>query len=251
MKNHQFLAAATLLLAVAACESSGPDRHPVDLSFSSQGTAESVSDASAASGGVAADQAAIISVTIGPNTLIINRARLVLRDIRLKPTTAACSDDDASNDDCETVHAGPVVADLPLTETAVTEITASVPEGSYRRIQIQIHKLSDDAEDAAVLAENPELEDASIRVEGTWNGQPFVYLADYTENVELEFTPAIDIDTDDKNVTVQADISGWFVSNGSLIDPRTANKGGANENVVRNNIRASLRAIEDDYRDGR
>jgi len=35
-----------------------------------------------------------------------------------------------------------------------------------------------------------------------------------------------------------------------LIDPATANKGGANENLVKENIKRSMKAFEDKDRDG-
>jgi len=43
----------------------------------------------------------------------------------------------------------------------------------------------------------------------------------------------------------------WVVDgSGNLIDPRTANKGGANEGLVKENIKQSVEAFEDDERDG-
>jgi hypothetical protein len=232
--------ASGLLLVVASCESSGPDRRQVDVSFSSQSPSASLV------GGSSAD----ITVTIGSNSLVITRAQLVLRDIKLKPTTETCADDE-SDDDCETIHVGPTLVDLPLTETAATELTASVPVGTYRRVQLKIHKPSDDGDDAAFVAANPDFEDISIRVEGTYNGEAFVYTSALTENIELEFSPPLVIDTDGQNFTVQVDLSSWFRSGTGVIDPRTANDGGANEQTVRDNIRASLRALEDADRNGR
>lgn len=58
------------------------------------------------------------------------------------------------------------------------------------------------------------------------------------------------LDATSKNITIQFDLSTWFKSGTTVINPATANAGGANENVVRNNIRASLRAIEDDDKNG-
>jgi hypothetical protein len=52
------------------------------------------------------------------------------------------------------------------------------------------------------------------------------------------------------NVTLRLDVARWFVSGTALVDPATANKGGLNENLVRDNIRASIDAFRDDDRDG-
>ena len=59
-------------------------------------------------------------------------------------------------------------------------------------------------------------------------------------------TPAVSFE----NVTIRFDIATWFRSGSTVINPATANKGGANENLVKNNIRASLRAFPDNDRNG-
>ncbi len=53
-------------------------------------------------------------------------------------------------------------------------------------------------------------------------------------------------------VTLRLDVSTWFLNAGNtgLVDPASANKGGVNENVVRDNIRASIDAFRDDDSDG-
>ena len=53
------------------------------------------------------------------------------------------------------------------------------------------------------------------------------------------------------NVTVRLDLTVWFRdSAGNLIDPATANKGGLNEGIVKENIKQSVEAFEDDDQDG-
>jgi hypothetical protein len=235
---------ALTCITVAACgDSSSPNRRLVALSFSSQ---------SSAAPAIVADNSAAFDVTVsgGGNTVVITKAQLVLRDIKLKETTATCTDA-AGVEDCATIHVGPALIDLPLTTDGVTSLSASVPEGTYRRVQLKIHKPSDDADDAAFKTANPAFANISIRVEGTFNGQAFVFTSALTENVELNFNPEIVIDADNQNITVQVDIASWFKNGSAVIDPRTANNGQPNENLVRNNIRASLRAIEDEDRNGR
>jgi hypothetical protein len=47
-------------------------------------------------------------------------------------------------------------------------------------------------------------------------------------------------------------VDSWFRrGDGSLVDPATANKGGANEDLVEENIERSIEGFEDDDRDGR
>jgi hypothetical protein len=52
------------------------------------------------------------------------------------------------------------------------------------------------------------------------------------------------------NATIQVD-SSWFKNGTAVINPATANVGQPNESLLRNNINASLKAVDDDDRDGR
>ena len=61
----------------------------------------------------------------------------------------------------------------------------------------------------------------------------------------------IDENTASTNLTIVLDLATWFVdAQGNLIDPDSANKGGNNENLVRDNIKASIEAFEDKDKDG-
>jgi hypothetical protein len=229
-----------VLLVSAACgDSTNPNSAPITISFSSQ----SAATASAALGDV--------TVTSGANTLVITRAQVVVRRIKLtQATTTTCADDDSSSDDCEETVIGPILVDLPLTTTAVSSIPASIPAGTYSEIEFKIHKPGGDTGDAAFVTANPNFANSSIRVEGTFNGTAFVFTSALSEKQRLTFNPPIVLDGTNKNVTIQFDISSWFKSGSTVIDPATANAGGANENLVRDNIRRSLRAIEDDDKNG-
>ena len=237
------IALALPFALLSACDNTSPDSQPIALSFSSQApTAAANTD---------------ITVTIGANTLVITKAQVVVRRVKLKPTetaAATCTDDDTSTDDCPEIQTGPVLVDLPLTPNTVTTVNATVPAGTYSKVDFRIHKATDDAADAAFRAANPNFDGVSIRLEGTYNGAAFVFTSDLTEKQELTFTTPLVVDaagTATPNLTIQIDVNSWFKSGGALIDPRTANKGGANENVVKQNIRASLRAFRDDDKNGR
>jgi hypothetical protein len=237
--------AAISLVALAACgDSSSPDIRPVSLSFSSQAPATAAAIVNASRD---------VIVTVGANTLVITKAQVVVRSIKLKTTqTLTCSDDDSIDDDCDEVRLAPTLIDLPLVANGVTTLTASIPEGTYREISFKIHKPSDDdASDIAFRAANPTFATISMRVEGTFNGQAFVYTSDMSETTELAFATPVVINADSKNVTVQFDLGSWFTVNGQVINPTTANKGGVNENAVKSRVRGSLRALDDDDKNGR
>lgn len=240
------ISCAAVVVMAACSDASGPERRAVSLSFSSQAAA------SAAAGDRAPNLD--ITVTVGANTVVITKAQLVIRKLELKQAvTTTCPDDDSADDpsdDCEEIKLGPILVDLPLTATATTQITASIPEGTYREIEFKIHKPTSTPADAALVAANPTMANSSIRVEGTYNGEPFVFTSTITEKMELEFDEPIVITADNQNVTIQVDISSWFVVNGVVIDPRTANPGQPNAQEVTANIRASMRGFEDEDRDG-
>lgn len=235
---------ALVLGGLAACgDSSGPNRQAVSVSFSSQAPAAVVAEASPSYN---------ITVTSGNNTLVITKAQLVLRELELKlSASTACADGEAA-DDCEEIKLAPMLVDLPVTTGVVTALSASIPAGSYSEIEFDIHKPGDDALDAAFKAANPAFANISVRVEGTYNGQPFVFTSTANESVELEFTPPVVIDGSNNNITILVNLRNWFrTSSGALIDPATANPGQPNASLVASNIKASLDAIEDDDEDGR
>ena len=248
MRNTMFkIAGPAALLVMAACESStGTNQRPITLSFASQTTVGAASQAS--------DAANDITINVGSNTVVITKAQVVVRRLQLEPagnTACADTDDDAGDSgECEEIKTGPFLVDVPLNGTTSTQVSATVPEGTYHEVKFHIHKPTSTAADQTFVTANPTFANTSIRVEGTFNGAPFVYTSDLTSNVELEFDPPIVIDANNQNVTIQVDLSSWFKVNGQVIDPTTANKGGANEVAVANNIRTSLRAFHDDDRNG-
>jgi hypothetical protein len=49
---------------------------------------------------------------------------------------------------------------------------------------------------------------------------------------------------------VQVDVASWFRDGTRIVNPSTANVGGANERLVASNIKRSFHAFEDHDRDG-
>lgn len=241
MRTHSLtrLVFAGGALALAACDNStGTANHPVTVSFATQASTGA---------GAAFD----VTVGDGTNTIVITKAQIVVRKLELKSATAGeCPETDDSSDDCEEVKAGPMLVDLPVTAGATSALTASIPAGTYRELEFQIHKPTSSAADQALVTQNPNFANASIRVEGTYNGTPFVYTSTLTDVFELEFNPPITLDADNKNVTIKVDLTKWFRNGTAVINPTTANPGQPNEQLVNNNIRSSLKSFEDDDHNG-
>jgi len=62
----------------------------------------------------------------------------------------------------------------------------------------------------------------------------------------------VDASGSSTNLTIRLDVSTWFRvgGTGTVIDPSTANPGGANEGAVKDNIKHSVKAFRDENHDG-
>lgn len=254
-------------MAVAACssDSTGPAEsggRSVSLSVATGGNA---SVATGTSLGV---------ITIGTGgELVITRAQLVLEEIELEEAASSgCSlsssgasfsranfssgsddsGDDLSTEDCAEIELGPVLIDLPLDAGATQTIAVTVPEGTYHELEFELDTPDDDTgADLAFRNANPTFADISVRVEGTYNGQPFVWTSDVEAEVENEFQPPLVIAAGANNVTLQVDVARWFTDgSGNAIDPTAAQGNTGAREQVEANIINSFEAFEDDDRDG-
>jgi hypothetical protein len=244
---NRSLITIALAASLAACsDGAGPGSDAtVSLSFATRAPGAAASGFSAS----------LMSDTLvdGTNTLIITKAEIVLREIELKKQEYEDCNSSMSDDDCEEFEVGPLLVDLPLNGSVETEITISPPADTYDELEFDIHKVSnDDAEDAQFRADHPHMIGKSIRVEGTFNGSAFVYETDLDVEQEFDLFPPITVTetTAAVNVTVLLDLNQWFRNGTNLVNPQTGNKGGANEGLIKENIKQSVEAFEDDDVDG-
>lgn len=246
-----------VMFAAAACSDSTTGA--VSLAVSTARPAGAPIAASAPWGISAAPQVTTAGdstvIVLGNDTLVIRSVELVLREIELERVETAQCDDIMDNDDCEEFETGPVLVSLPLGATAtVTEVAIDAPAGMYNELEFEIHK-PDDVDDVAFIAAHPTFAGVSIRVTGTFSKAgtrtDFTYTTDLNEQQEIALDPPLTVvEGSATNVTLRLDIARWFLNGTALVDPATANKGGLNEGLVRDNIRASIDAFRDDDRDG-
>lgn len=194
-----------------------------------------------------------LELTDGTNTLVIESAEIVMREIEFERVeTAGCDSElGLDNDECEKFEIGPFVVPLPLDGSVSQELTAQVDTGTYDEIEFEIHKVEDF--ELALLGGRSDLADISIKVTGTYNGQGFEYTSRIDEEQELELSSPLIVTPDPGpvNVTLSIDLSSWFVdSGGMLVDPASANDGQPNESLVTDNIRTSIEGFRDDDHDG-
>ena len=195
-----------------------------------------------------------VELSDGTNTLVIESAEMVLREIEFERVDDNACDVEIDHDDCEKFEVGPLLVALPLDGSVSQEITAQVEEGTYDEIEFDVHKIdSADPASAELIGARPDLDGISIKATGTYNGQSFVFTSDLNEEQEIELTSMLIIgpDAEPTNVTLTLDVTTWFATvGGALLDPATANKGEPNENLVKDNIKNSIEGFRDDDADG-
>ena len=243
-RNVARVGGVLLLLGVAACDSTNTGRQGVGVSFSTKATGTLLM------AGPNSARAAI-TVTNGANSLVITKAQLVLREMEMKlSSTTTCATGTAA-DSCERVVLGPTLIDLPVTDVVTTALTTTVPLGTYREIEFDIRRPGTDSADLVFVAANPNFNNVSIRVEGTYNGTAFVFTSELDQEVEIEFNPPLVVTDGANNATIKVDLRAWFTNtDGTLISPATANPGRPNASIVAEKIKMSLKAFEDDDKSG-
>ena len=208
----------------------------------------------------------------GAHVLVITRAAVTLSRLELSTVDSAACDDDAEDHDarlvaadehgsddgnsaddrCEQLETGPMLVELPVDNSVVSMLSLQIPPGNYEGLEARIHTVQrSDSGGAAFLAAHPEFANASVRVEGTFDGNPFTYTGSDNARLELRFEPPLAVGSTPTNLTVHVSIDRWFTDrDGALIDPSTANANGVNASLVADNIRRSFHAFEDRDRHG-
>jgi len=253
------LALVTIAGALACSDSTTAS---VGLSFSTRPAPGTAPLAAVVGAGVRASASVVAAgdttmITLGNDTIIIRSVELVLREIELKRIDVPeCPDSLSGDDACEEFETGPELVPLPLGNATEAAVTIPVPPGTYDKFEVKVHKPSS-SDDAAFLALHPDFDGVSIRAVGTYsaagNRSDFVFTTDLDKEQERYLSPPLVVgEGATANLTMRVDISTWFLNEGGtvLVNPTTANKGGQNEGVVKNNIEQSIEAFHDDDRDG-
>ncbi len=243
-RTTSFIGIVLVALGAGAC-STGPEGAQVSLTLAS-GTQTAPMTSGAALVGTE-------TYTDGQSTLTLARVEMVLREIELKPVEVEDCDVIPKPAACEDFEVGPVLVDLPLGGVS-RMITIPVDPGSYDELEFEFHKVSSDGPaDASFRSTYPSMVDKSIRVNGMFNGQPFTFESDLDVEQEFDLLPPmlIDDNTMNTNLTIRVGLSDWFRDqSGMLVDPAEGNKGGQYESIIKENIKQSIEAFEDQDGDG-
>ncbi|HTI05190.1 MAG TPA: hypothetical protein VL549_07730 [Gemmatimonadales bacterium] len=260
MHSRHALSVISLSLLFAACNSTEPNLQHISLSTQVAGASRA---AGSASGGIVADQ--IITATGG--SVRITAAQLVLSHVKLASDTAGCatdSSDDAApvqasvmddstghehadssehpdsaehehdqdnEDECEPLHVGAVTVNLPLDGSTQVALDALVPAGTY----------------TAVMAKLDSVTVTGVFTDSGGTDHPFTFAARVRAHIAMEFSAPITVSSGTNNLTINVDIGAWFKDQaGAIIDPTNAE----NAFKIREAIRASFHAFQDDNHDG-
>jgi hypothetical protein len=247
---------------VTACSSG--TMGSMSFSLTTRRAASPGPSASFSSGAVAAPSVAAAGdstvIALAPDTIIVRSAQLVLRKVELKRIDAASCVSGSGG--CEDFETGSRLLTLPLGSAMIAQdVAITAPAGTFDQLEFEVHKPSS-SEDAAFIAANPDFATISIRVIGTFvhgtgtgagTRSDFTFTSDVDQSQQASLVPPVTLkDGQTLNVTLRVDISTWYLNAATtaLVDPASANKGGANESIVANNIQNSFKAFEDDNRDG-
>ena len=264
-------------VALAACgEGTGPERSgQIGLGFRlattpAAASVQSVTGSTTASGtgtgattspATAAPTPTGFRIKSGTDEIIVTRAQVVVKDVKLK-TVAVCDDDDDDkrrrsddddDDDCPTIRVGPFLVNVPVTGADGGRVAVEVPAGTYSAVRFDIHKVSSsDSADRAFRVANPDFRDISIRLEGTYNGRAFTFVSDVNAKLDVPLSKPLTIGEGGDDVTVTIDMTEWFLRpNGGLYSPAEGNSAGFVRAKIQNNIRNAFRAFRDKNRDGK
>lgn len=234
------------VIALAACaDSTGlRARQPVSVSFTATPTpraARSLSPSMSLAPVGASLATAAASATI-------DKVQLVLSHIELERASGSCvTTPTGSEGECEEIELDPAVVDITVGIAGTkTLVTTPVPEGTYGSFHAKVEAVrAGDDRSAAFLAANKDFEGISVKVTGKdAAGKAFTYTSTAKGEIETEFNPPLDVKAG-KNVTVELDVSSWFAG---VVDP--ANPTAAERATIDARIRASLKAFEDNDKDG-
>lgn len=195
----------------------------------------------------------------GTDTIVVTRAQFVVREVELERVNADCDDDDddrrsndrSHDDDCAELEIGPFLVDVPVTGATAGVLSVDIPEGTYDEVEFEIKKVSSSNDgDRAFRQAHPDFRDISLRIEGRYNGMPFVFVSAAEAEVELPLGAPLVVGRDGDRLTVSLDMGTWFVNPaGGLFNPAQANTGGRVRERVQKSIKASFRALSDDRDD--
>ncbi len=198
------------------------------------------------------------------DSVVLTRARFVLRDLKLKSGTEnkdyeMDTDVENKNNEKEKDLHKPTVVELNLAGSVQEIAVANLPAGTYNGIKFEIHKVNQTEVNTLPASEQPKFADFlaapgfSILVEGkvykNGSNTAFNFKSQIEAEVDINLAKSLVVtpSTTSLNLTLNFNSNGWFKdSAGNLFDPSDPN----NLSLINNNIKKYMNAFEDDNKDG-
>lgn len=158
------------------------------------------------------------SISVGGHAIVLSSADLRLSKIEIEGDSVSIE-----------MKSGMTVVGLPLNGGVTTPVTVPLLPGTYDKLELKIE---------------------SVRLQGTFDGQPFDVNVRVVTELETRLSPPVVVSASGtENVTIAFSVANWFVSNqGTAIDPRNLTPEVAAQ--LMSNIKASMHGFDDDDRDG-
>ena len=179
-----------------------------------------------------------LSSVTGVDSVIISRARFVIKDLKFKSAT----------EDSLNFKTAAFVLDLNLNGTEQNIAISEAPYGSYKRIEFDVHRIEAKTitgrTDTAQFADFLKDEKYSVIISGTvrLNGKDsaFTYRSKIDAKQKIDINPPLTIskDTANVNTTLRISSANWFRNkSGVFVDPNDKN----NEGIIDENIKISIK----------
>jgi hypothetical protein len=184
------------------------------------------------------------SVGLKSDTLSIDEVKIMMKNVEL----FSGSSEGEENEDSEEVELGPFVINLNLNGSVNTIALVNVPEGTYKGVKFEIHRLNRDEAplDSEFIDSTCGEKGYSVIVKGTYFGNSFVYKSRKSFNQHVLFPNPIAVTNNGLiNVTLTVDPYIWFIQNGTYIDPTNPNNYWLINELIRSSFRNCFR--EDDH----
>lgn len=154
---------------------------------------------------VGIDQAASTKTLTDGTTL--NTAKIVLERLRFRPL-AECEDDNGTENDFDFV--GPYVVDLLNNSTLPSLDTATIPAGSYCRIELRLHKLDSDEIPTGVPSSDPIVDNAFYAEGATGLGTAFRISIEENDTFKLENNAGFNVGVANDLFFIAFNLPEWF-----------------------------------------
>lgn len=229
---------AALSLAVAGCGDSGagPDPAvPMSISTTLEQLVSPASVTPADAPGVSASvrsssgaRPAVTAVDGAGDTLKLDAAMVLIENIQVHRQG---SGDCGSADACVATEVKRLLLEVPMDTTREVRsvgLVGQIDADIYDELRYELGIVQ--ASDTTAVDSFPELEGASMLIEGSFNGEAFTFTSDLETSVAVTLSPVLDVSDSPTatNVTLSAPVTRWFMgSDNTFMDPTVSENAAA------------------------